>query len=432
MTQPLRTYDRRTIWSWSLYDFANSSFTTLVVTFIYATYFTKGIATNETIGTSQWSIAVAATGIIVALASPYVGAIADRGGYRRHFLLITTVVCIAGTVALFFPRPGDVLVALVVFTVANVAFEMANVFYNAFLPDIAPPERIGRISGYGWSLGYLGGLLCLFAALLAFVQPDVPLFGLSKETGAHVRATNLLVAAWYAVFSIPMFLFVRERYIARPAMGDDVLRSATRQFVDTFHAVRRYRQIFRLLLARLVYNDGLVTIFAFGGIYAQGTFGFSTEDIIIFGIVINVSAGLGAYAFGYLDDRLGGKRTILITLAGLFVAGLLAVLARTPTAFWLAAIFIGLLVGPNQSASRSLMGRFVPADKETEFYGFFAFSGKATAFLGPALLGWFTALFQSQRAGVATILAFFLIGGLLLLRVDEREGIALAKSTPAA
>jgi UMF1 family MFS transporter len=202
---------------------------------------------------------------------------------------------------------------------------------------------------------------------------------------------------------------------------------ANRQLLDTFNQIRQqYRQILRLLVARLIYNDGLITIFAFGGIYAQGTFGFTTEEVIVFGIALNVAAGLGALAFGFLDDLIGGKRTIFISLAGLFAAGLLAVLTPSVFWFWVAGIVVGLLAGPNQAASRSLMGRFVPATKETEFYGFFAFSGKATSFLGPLLLGQFTLFFANQRAGVATVLLFFIVGGLLLRRVDEKEGIALA------
>lgn len=419
-------FDRKVVGAWSLYDFANSAFTTLVVTFIYATYFTKGIAENETVGTSQWSLAVSGTGLLVALLSPFVGALADRGGYRRRFLLVATLVCIGATTLLYAPQAGEVVFALVVFLVANVAFEMANVFYNAYLPDIAPPDKIGRVSGYGWALGYAGGLLCLAVALFAFVQPEVAPFGLDKTTGAHVRATNLLVAAWYALFSLPLFLFVPDLGRRRVPPAGTVFRSAARQLVGTFHEIRRYRQVFRLLVARLVYNDGLVTLFAFGGIYAQGTFGFSTEDIIIFGIVLNVSAGFGAWLFGYVDDRAGGKKTILITLVGLTIAASTAVLTRDPAVFWVSGAVVGLLVGPNQSASRSLMGRFVPPRKENEFFGFYAFSGKATAFMGPLLLGWFTTLFESQRAGVATIILFFVVGGLLLSRVDEAEGRALA------
>jgi UMF1 family MFS transporter len=420
---------RRTVVAWSLYDFASSAFNTLVLTFIYSTFFTRFIAPDEVTGTGLWSIGITLTGLALAVLSPYLGAMADRGGYRKRFLVVAALTCITATALLFLPQKGDVVFALACFTVANIAFEMSYVFYNAFLPDIAPPEKIGRISGYGWALGYVGGLLCLVVALVVFVQPEMPPLGLSKDTGAHVRATNLLTAGWMLLFSLPIFLWVKER--ARPASGSTrtLLRQATAQIVDTFHAVRRYRAVFWLLLAHMVYNDGLTTIFAFGGIYAQGTFGFTTEEIILFGIVLNVAAGLGAFAFGFLDDRLGGKRTIVISLLGLFAAALLAVVTTSRLGFWIAAVGVGLLSGPNQSASRSLMGRLVPPDKENEFFGFFALSGKATSFLGPLLLGQLTLAFGSQRAGVAVVLAFFALGLLLLLRVNEAEGIARARAT---
>lgn len=413
------------VWSWALYDFANSSFTTLVVTFVYATYFTQQMAANENEGTQLWSWGVSLTAIIVALVSPYVGAMADRGGYRRLFLLISTLVCIVGTTVLYFAQPGQIVMALVFFTLANIAFEMGHVFYNAYLPDIAPPAKIGRISGYGWGLGYIGGLLCLGVALVGFVFPEQPWFGFSTDGGENVRATNLLVACWYAVFSLPLFLFIRDQRTT-PTPWLTLVRYANRQIVDTYQEIRQYKQIFRFLLARLIYNDGLVTIFAFGGIYAAGTFGFDFQQIIIFGIVLNVAAGLGAYAFGFLDDKIGGKQTVLISIVVLFAATLVAVFTTSATMLWAAGILLGLCLGPNQSASRSLMGRFVPHAKQNEFFGFFAFSGKATSFLGPLLVGWLTASFESQRVGISIILLFLLVGGLLMLRVDEADGIRLA------
>ena len=416
--------NRRAVWAWALYDFANSSFTTLVVTFIYATYFTQAIAENEIIGTELWSRAVTLTAIVVAILSPYVGAVADRGGYRKRFLLISTTVCVVATFALYFAEPGQVGTALTIFVIANIAFEMGNVFYNAFLPDISTPEKIGRVSGYGWALGYVGGLLCMLAGYFVLVAPETAPFGLSKELGEHVRATNLLVAGWFALFSIPLFVIVKERRpVEVPSLGR-LVRAATRQIVGTFNEIRNYRDIFWLLLARLVYNDGLVTIFAFGGIYAAGTFGFTTADIFMFGIALNAAAGLGAYLFGFVDDRIGGKATILVSIGALAVASTIAVITTSTAMFWAAAILVGLAAGPNQSASRSLMGRFIPLAKENEFYGFFAFSGKATAFMGPLLLGMLTGIFDNQRAGVASVLIFFVIGGLILLKVDERRGAA--------
>ena len=318
-------------------------------------------------------------------------------------------------------QANAVVIALGVFVVANVAFELGLVFYNAFLPAVAAPERIGRVSGYGWGLGYVGGLLALVAALVVFV-PETPPFGIPTAGGFNLRATNLLVAGWFLLFSIPAFVWLRDESAAAGRL--DVGR-AFRDLAATVRHLRRYRQVGLFLLARLFYNDGLVTIFAFGGIYAVGTFGFGFEDLVTFGIVINVGAGLGALAFGFVDDRIGGKATIGLSVAALAAATLLAAVAQTRTAFWAAAVLVGVFAGPNQSASRSLMARFVPAKHESEFFGFFAFSGKVTSFLGPALLGVLSDVY-SQRVGVASLLVFFLAGGLILRRVDEREGVAAA------
>ncbi|MGB5999802.1 MAG: MFS transporter, partial [Thermoanaerobaculia bacterium] len=282
------------------------------------------------------------------------------------------------------------------------------------------------ISGWGWALGYAGGLLALVVALFALIRPEVPLFGFSTENGENIRATNLLVAAWFAVFSLPIFLWVREDK-SRITTSGSVLDASFKQLATTLKEIREYKQIFRFLIARLVYNDGLVTIFAFGGIYAAGTFGFTLQEIMIFGIVLNVAAGLGAFVLGFLDDRLGGKRTIQISLWGLSIATLIAVLAPHKWMFWVAGIMVGIFAGPTQSASRSLMGRFVPPDKENEFFGFFAFSGKATAFLGPFMLGLLTQIFGTQRAGISIVLALFVLGFLLLRTVDEEEGIRAAE-----
>ena len=414
---------RRAIWSWCLYDWANSAFTTLVVTFIYSAYFTAAFADDPGRGTALWSRGITASALVIAALAPIAGALADRGG-RRRYLILCSLLCVAATAALTFVRPDQanaVVIALGVFVVANVAFELGLVFYNAFLPAVAAPERIGRVSGYGWGLGYVGGLLALVAALVVFV-PETPPFGIPTAGGFNLRATNLLVAGWFLLFSIPAFVWLRDESAAAGRL--DVGR-AFRDLAATVRHLRRYRQVGLFLLARLFYNDGLVTIFAFGGIYAVGTFGFGFEDLVTFGIVINVGAGLGALAFGFVDDRIGGKATIGLSVAALAAATLLAAVAQTRTAFWAAAVLVGVFAGPNQSASRSLMARFVPAKHESEFFGFFAFSGKVTSFLGPALLGVLSDVY-SQRVGVASLLVFFLAGGLILRRVDEREGVAAA------
>ena len=408
--------DRKVIWSWCLYDWANSAFTTLVVTFVYSAYFAQTFADDPGRGTLLWSRGVTVSALLIAVCAPLVGALADQG-YRRRYFIGCTVLCCLMTVVLAFIRPSAdnaVLIAMFVFVIANVSYELGLIFYNAFLPEVAPKNRIGRVSGYGWGLGYAGGLVCL-AVALPFATLDPPPFGVSTVEGFNVRATNLLVAAWFLVFSIPSFLFVGKSDTHRAGVD---LGAALTKLKRTFYDLRRHRQTMRFLVARLVYNDGLVTIFAFGGIYAVGTFGFTISEVIVFGIALNVVAGLGAFLFGFVDDRWGGKKTIMLSLVFLALSTLLAAVAEDRLWFWVAGIGIGFFLGPNQSASRSLMGRFVPKKQRSEFFGFFAFSGKITAFAGPLLLGILSDVY-SQRVGVASVLLFFVVGGILLLRVDD-------------
>ena len=442
MNQP---NSKRTIFSWSMYDFANQPFTTLVVTFIYGTFFTKVIAENEIIGTMLWSRGITITAIIVALLSPIMGAIADRGGYRKLYLIFWTWVSIIGALILWFPVEGQVVFALTAFIIGNVGFEMGGVFCNAFLPEITTKKNIGRVSGYGWSFGYVGGLVALAIALLLFVNPDIPIFNLDKTAHEHIRATNIMVAIWFAIFSIPTFLYVNQEKRPKQKIKPMIIESII-QVRNTFRNVRQYKEMTKFLIARLIYNDGLITVFAFGGIYAAGTFGFSFQDILIFGIVLNVAAGLGAFMMGFLDDMIGGKSTIQISNVGLIIACIIAVsapdrdllnitlpiigstLITGKSMFWLSGILIGIFSGPNQSASRSLMARFVPKDRENEFFGFFAFSGKATAFMGPFLLGVLTQIFESQRYGIAVVILFLIVGFILLRSVDEDAGIAASQT----
>jgi len=411
----------RPLWGWALYDFANSAYTTLIVTFLYSGFFLQGIAENETVGTVQWANAVALAAILVAVLSPFLGAVADQGGHRRRFLVTFTGIAVLGSALLYFPTSGDVLLALTIFVVSNVAFEMAGVFYNSYLPDLAERSKIGRISGYGWALGYVGGLIAMGVALVTMVGDD-PWFGLSTENAQNFRAIPVLVAVWYAAFSIPMFAWVKDDPVEQRPLGE-AMSGALRQLRATFHDLKRYRQILRLLIARMFYNDGIVTIFAFGAVYAIGTFGFTLEEVMLWGLALNVSAAVGAFAMGFLDDKIGGKRTVQITNGCLATVVLFTAVAQTKDSMWIAGVILGLFVGPNQAASRSLLGRFVPESRETEFFGFFAFSGKATAFMGPWILGRMVELTGSQRYGVFSILILFVIGGVLLTRVDEKEGI---------
>lgn len=422
------TRDRRRILAWCLFDWANSPYTTLVVTFIYSAYFAQAFAPDVVTGTAWWSRAVAFAGLTVALLAPLVGALADRGGLRIRLLALATATCVLATGALAFVAPGaprSALIALILFTVADIGFELGMLFYNALLTTVAKPEQLGRVSGYGWALGYAGGLVALVIALVGFVQPATPWFGITREGGFNYRATCLLAAVWLAVFSLPLFLTLREE---RVGVAISHQPSAFRGLLAEGRRLLQYRDAVLFLVSRLLFNDGLITVFAFGGIYAAGTFGMTLAEVIQFGIAINVAAGLGALLFGFVDDRIGGKRTVLLSCLALAAATALAVWAPTRAWFWVAGMMIGLFAGPNQAASRSLMARFAPAGSENEFFGFFAFSGRLTAFAGPLLLGVATQVFGSQRAGVATVLLFFLIGAALLLRVDEQRGRLAATS----
>ena len=411
---------RRAIIAWCFYDWANSAFPQTITTFVFATYFATEVAENPTLGASQWAWAVAVSGIVVALLGPPSGAIADASGRRKPWIFVLTLLCVAACYVLWYVRPttADVLLALIVFAVASVAFELATIFYNAMLPEITPRALIGRVSGWGWGLGYAGGLVCLLIILFGFVDTESPLFGLDKSKAEHVRVVGPIAAIWYALFALPLFLFtpdLRSKEVG-PAQA---VRDGLQMLVRSLRRIRAYANIARYLLARMIYTDGLNTLFAVGGIFAVEAFGLELEEVLKFGIVIAATAGLGAAAFAWIDDWIGAKRTVLIALAGLIVIGAALLIVRTQLWFWILAPILGIFFGPAQAASRSLMARLAPPELRTEMFGLYAFSGKSTAFVGPFIYGVFTYGFGSSRAGMATVLVFLLVGAALLLTVRE-------------
>lgn len=407
--------DRRGLIAWCFYDWANSPFPTVVVTFIFAAYFTTTLAETPEAGTGLWGQAIALSGLAVALLAPVLGALADQGGRRKPWIGAFTVVAVLCAAGLWWvePNPGFALLALVLVGLGNAAFELGQVFYNAMLPEVAGARRLGRISGWAWGLGYAGGLVCLALSLVLFIQPEAPIFGLDKEAAEQVRAIGPFVALWFAVFALPLFLYTREGPASKMPAGQ-AIRQGLASLLATLRGLPRHGQIGRFLLARMIYTDGLNTLFAFGGIYAAGTFGMSFEEILIFGILLNVTAGLGAVGFGWMDDRLGAKPTIMVSLAGLTIAGVAILVVDSRTWFTVIGCGLGLFIGPAQAASRSLMARLAPPELRNELFGLYALSGKATAFIGPALVGWVTVWADSQRAGMATIPIFFLVGMILL------------------
>ena len=420
MTDPVKPTTTSGVVAWALYDWANSPFTTLIVTFVFSVYFSLGIVGDEIRGTQLWGNAVSISALIVAVLAPILGAIADAGGPRKPWLLGFTALCVVGSALLWGAGPEERFIAwaLIWFVIANVGFEFGVVFNNAMLPDLVPQARLGRWSGWAWGLGYIGGLAAIVVALVAFVQADQPLFGLDKETQEHVRIVGPLAAVWLLIFAVPLFLWTPDRPRTGTALAHQI-SGGLRSLSSTLSHLRSQGNIVRFLIARMLYTDGLITVFAMGGLFAAGTFGMEIEQVLIFGIVLNLTAGLGAAGFGWIDDWIGAKRTLLISVAGLLITAGGAVFAPTATLFWIFGSALGVFVGPAQAASRSMMARLSPAAHRTEFFGVYALTGKATAFIGPALVASITAATNSQRWGLSITLVFFLVGGVLLLGVRE-------------
>lgn len=442
--------------SWMLFDWANQRYFTLITTFIFAPYFTATVVGDSVRGQELWGYALALAGLIIAVGSPLMGAVADASGPRKPWIAVFQAVSIAACAALWIAvpdaSPGVLLAVLALIVVASVGAEFSIVFNNAMLPSLTSEARLGRLSGRAWALGYLGGLVSLACVLTAFSLAETPLFGLDKAAHEHDRVVGPLTAAWIAVFILPLFLFTPD---APPSgLGH---RAATRaglaRLWATVKSLSHFRNVLLFLVARMLYFDGLSAVFAFGGIYAAGIFGWTTTDLGLFGIILTVFAAVGAFLGGSLDDRIGSKPTIMISVVGLMLATLgvlsisvdgLGTPARVDTilfvipiaepesggglfattaerVFLLFGIMLGVCGGPAQAASRTMVSRLVPPDMVTEFYGLYALSGKATAFLAPFCIAVVTGAFNSQRAGISVILVFLVLGFLLMLPVREQR-----------
>lgn len=406
--------------AWTSYDFANSAFPTVVSTFVIATYFTSGVAANPVEGQAMWGWMQALAGLCIGLLSPLLGAVADAGGRRRALLAAFTLSCALCTAALWFvkPDPAYALTALFFVALATISFELGQVFYNAMLPGVARPEAMGRVSGVGFALGYAGGLLCLVLCLVLLIQPDPSWLGLDRGQAEHVRAAAVLVGAWMLIFCWPALLAAPDPR-ARPALGE-ALRRALDEIIGVLRRIPREPVLGRFLLARIFYTDGLNTLFAFGAIYAAGVFRMSFEEILLFGILLNVTAGLGAFAGGWIEDRLGSRRCVIISLVCVIAVGCAILLTESKTVFWALGALLGVFFGPAQSASRTLMGRLAPPEERGAWFGMFALSGRITGFIGPALLAAATTVFASQAAGMAVVVGLLGLGLCVLLTVRAR------------
>ena len=437
----------RAIVGWVLFDWATQPFFTLVTTFVYAPYFAASVVADPVEGQALWGYAKGAAGLAIALLSPVLGAIADAAGRRKPWIAAFGALLFVGSAALWWGKPGEgPVLVLVAFAVASIGAEFATVFNNAMMPYLVPPQRLGRLSGTGWATGYVGGLVSLLL-VLGFLAASAqtgktllgltPLFGLDPTLREGDRITGPLSALWFAVFVLPMFLFTPDhpgRLPWRPAVG-----SGVRMLGDTLCRLPHHRDAALFLVAYMIAADGLVALFAFGGIYAAGAFGWGTIEIGVFGIVLTITGTIGAYVGGLLDDRLGPKPVVLGSLVILIGAtsailliepdyvpvigavgppsggGLYA--AAAERAFLALGMIMGLASGPLQAAARTLLVRLAPTDRVTQFFGLFALSGKVTSFLGPFLVGVVTAATQSQKAGMAVLVGFFVVGAALLWRV---------------
>ncbi|OGT69307.1 MAG: MFS transporter [Gammaproteobacteria bacterium RIFCSPHIGHO2_12_FULL_45_9] len=422
----LKKHRRIILATWCLYDWASASFPIIVTTFIFATYFTSRVAADTITGTYQWANATAIAGLIIAATSPLFGAIADYSGHHKRWLFFFSLLCIISTSLLWYAYPAVdyVIFTLVCVIIGTIGLEISLVFYNAFLPHLAKPNSIGRLSGIGWGCGYLGGILALTLTLVLFVK-STPAW-LNTQSAEQIRICGPLAGIWYLLFSLPFFLLIPETGNANMPLLR-AIRSGTQDLISTLKSLPKQKNMLIYLISHMIYTDGLNTLFAFGGIYAAGTLHFSFSEVLVFGIMTNIMAGIGAIGLSWVDDYLGSKSTILISLVCLLIFGIVILVAEHKYTFWIGALLLSLFLGPAQSASRSLMTRLIIPEKATEMFGLYALSGKATAFIGPWLLGSMTLLFDSQRVGMATILVFFLIGGWLLLYVKEQPEIPLAK-----
>jgi UMF1 family MFS transporter len=409
---------RREVFAWAMYDFANSGYTTVVLTAVFNAYFVSVVAGNAPWATFAWTAALSVSYAIVMFAGPIAGAWADAHAGKRRVLVGSTLVCIAGTAALAWAGPGAVAYAVVFIIVSNVAYALGENVIAAFLPELARPEALGKVSGWGWSLGYFGGILALGISL-AWVMTAA---SRGSTTGQAVGGTMLITAAVFALASLPTFLWLRERAVPARTPG---ARAAFERLLQTAREARRYRDLLLVFSCGVFYQAGVATVIALAAIYAEQVMGFKTQDTIILVLLVNLTAAIGAFGFGYAQDRIGKVAALRITIVGWVVMTVTAYFAQTPAIFWLASNLAGLCMGSSQSAGRALVAFLSPAGRSAEFFGLWGVATRLAAILGPLTYGavtWITG--GNHRLGILFTGAFFVVSLAILAFVDERRGRA--------
>jgi len=404
------------IFNFALYDFANSAFTTIIITFIFSTYFAKQIAPNPVLGQSYWGWTIGITGVVVAFIGPLLGTIADKKNYSEFFIKIFTIICISLTCLLWFSKPSEKYLIYTLFIVglANIFYELSLIFYNSTLKKISDSNNLGKSSGFSFALGYIGGIIVLIICITIFIDNDSLPFGLSKENSENVRATSILVAFWYLIFSMP-FLFNLKK-----TNKNEIEKKInyTKNFKELVWD-KGLNNIGKFLLARMLYADGLNAIIIMGGIFAVGVFSLEIKDLLVLSVLMNITAFIGAIVGGYANDRFSSKSVIIFSLIGLILSSSIILFLKSKIIFLFFASINGFFIGPVQSASRVFMTKSIDENNQASGFGLFALSGKLTSFIGPLLVSTITYISNSQKIGFSSAIALLLIGLLVLLKVKK-------------
>jgi len=425
---------KREIFGWAMYDFANSAFATTILAVIFNQYFASVVAGGEKgvelfgfrlHGASFFTFAVSLSMALSAIFSPFLGAVADASNSKKRFLMAFCFAGVLFTGLLYLVHAGDYWIGAIFFIIANIGFAEANVFYNAFLPEISNDQNIGRISGLGWALGYIGGGALLAINLIMLKYPE----WLGFPTGYFsVQDCFFSVALWWLIFSLPTFLLLKERSEGSlPRIEGSYFLEGYRRLQHTFRRVKTFRELTKFLIAFLIYNDGIETVIVMASIFGAEVLGMETGEIILFFLMIQGIAFVGALIFGFLADAIGNKRTVMISLGiwSLIVlwAFQLGIIWDPKTEYWILGVLVAIVLGGSQAASRSLQGIFTPDANSAEFFAFFGVSGKFASIFGPLIYGILIAITGSVRSGVLSVLLFFVIGMAILWTVNEKKGM---------
>ena len=418
---------RGRVLAWAFWDWGSAAFNAVVTTFVFTVYITGSSFGDEDVISAQLGWALAIAGLVIAALAPITGQRSDTSGRRKFWLGVNTLIVVVLTAAMFFVQasPSYLLLGLFLVAAGNVFFEFAAVNYNAMLAQVSTPRTIGTVSGFGWGMGYLGGIVLLLIVYFGFIQPEVGLLGVTADNGLAVRVSMLLAAAWFGLFALPVLLRVPEYRAPQAARRAKV--SFFRSYVVLGHDIARLwqtsRQTVYFLIASAVFRDGLAGVFTFGGVLAASVFGFSPGEVIIFAIAANVVAGVATMSVGALDDRLGAKPIIVTALVGLLVSGLVVFFLHDggQIVFWTAGLALCLFVGPAQSASRTFLARLIPLGREGEVFGLYATTGRAVSFLAPAAFAIMVTLFGETYWGILGIMLVLLLGLLLLIPVSAKQ-----------